>query len=235
MAFEGHLVDMPVIDLLRVFQRGARSGRLFLWTRAEWAVVWFRTGQAAHAVVLEQRERRPLAAGEQAIFHVLGWAEGQFRFVAAEQPEMFLVTIKRPTAALIVEALRRRPSQGARPLPAGLSARTPLRMLPHLAGDDETVHVSVQEWLVLTRIGHRATPAELAAQTGLGLERTLALVARLIELGLVAPAPLADLPARRLTVDPPPALGQRHEGPASVTNLTRAIRRRLQQLGAASA
>lgn len=234
MAFEGYLADMSAIHLLRILQRRTRSGRLFLWTGSEWSVVWFRDGQAGHAIVLDQRERRPVATGELALVHILAWMDGQFRFLASEQPEIFPETIKRPTASLIAEALHRHSSPANPRIPIGLNTQTSLRLISQIA-NDTTVQVSVQEWLVLARIGHRSTPAELALQLSYTVNQILAIVARLIEIGLVALAPLAISPASLHASAQIPLLGQPSESLPSVTNLTRALRRRLSQISAASA
>lgn len=228
MALEGNLADMSLLDLLRIFQRGARSGRLLLWTETEWAMVWFRTGQAAHAVVLDQAQRRPVAAGEPALMHVLGWPGGRFRFLAAARPELYLVTIKRPISALIAEVLR--PGGAvAEPLARPeLAAQTPLRVLPQLPGDD-SVHLSVQEWSVLIKVERYPTPAAIAAQVELELDEALAIVGRLITLGLVGIAP-ATAPADR---KPPLERAQALGAPETAANrLSVAIRRRLSDTGA---
>lgn len=230
MGLEGKLTDMPLLDLLRIFQRGARNGKLALWDENEWALLWIKAGQVVNAIVLSMPDRRPLQAGEHAIFHLFTWTDGHFRYSPDDASDGYAITIRQSTAELIAEALRRR-RLAALPPPVGdLTLWTPLCPVPQGASANEFVKLSVEEWNVLVRIGQQTTAKAIASQTGMPAGRVLEVVSQLIDCGLVIPVTLADLPQRRLTVSPADYAHLASGSEAPISNLTRAIRRRLQQI-----
>lgn len=234
MALEGKLTDMPLTDLLYIFQRGARAGSLVLWNAAELATVWFRQGQPFHALVLSQGDRRLLHKGEGALLALSAWADGQFLYKPDSRTDGQPATIDKPSTVLIAQMNHQRGGAPPRPLPPELTPLTALRLLPEFYGGRAAVELSVEDWTVLTRIKPGTTVEELALMGEMTVERTLHVVAHLITLGLVCTVQLANLPPRRLTVAPPAGLMARQVGEAPVSNLTRAIRRRLQQMASAS-
>lgn len=230
MGLEGKLTDMPVVDLLRVFQRSLRSGKLVIWTEGESALVRLMDGQAINAVVMSTADRRPLHTGEQAIFHIFTWSNGQFRYNPDSASGSYPITIRRPTGTLIAEALQRRRAPSKAPSSGDLTMQTHLLVLPQMAGADEYIRLSLEEWRVLTTIGQQSTVEQIAATTEIPAGKVLALVAHLIDCGLVMPVPLANLPQRRLVVEMPEAIAGTSRAQSPITNLTRAIRRRLEQI-----
>jgi hypothetical protein len=230
MGLEGKLEDMPVLDLLRVMQRSARGGKLVFWNERKWALIWIHEGQAVSAVVLTRPDGHPLRSGEQAVFELCLWTEGNFRYNPDPESAAYPIIIRRPTGALIVEVLQRRKGiVRTEPLSA-LTLHTPLCVLPQMAGADEHIKLNMHEWIVLVRIGQQTTAEQVAAQIELSPEQVLMIVAHLLDCGLIIAVPLSNLPERRLTVDVPGSLTGQGRAQSSITNLTRAIRRRLQQI-----
>jgi hypothetical protein len=219
MGLEGKLSDMPVLDLLRVFQRGASSGKLSVWTEAAHAIVWFQDGQAVNAVVLRRADLRPLFVGEHAILDIFTWPDGNFRFVEGANPTGYAMLITQPTNALIIKALQQRAAAPDRRPADDLTMQTAVVIMTQMAGVDENIHMSIEEWYVLTHIGQQATIEQLVNASGLPAERIFLAVQHLIDSGLVMRTPLDNLPPRQSTA-------------ASDASLTRAIRRRLQQISA---
>lgn len=230
MGLEGKLTDMPMLDLLRVFQRSARTGKLVIWCETEWALLCIKHGEVVTAVVLQRPSRRQLHSGEQAIFQLFTWPEGSFRYTPDDANSCYPITIQRPTGELIVEALQRRRSAAAPAVTAELTLQTRLSVLPQMAGTNEYLRLSVDEWTVLVRIEQHLNAEAITAETGLPPGRVLAIVSHLIDLGLVMPVPLAELPRRRLTVELSGNSEGHPLGQGPITNLTRAIKRRLQQI-----
>lgn len=229
MALEGKLSDMPMHDLLRVFQRSTRSGKLVLWNKAELGLLWLLDGQVVNALVLTKPDRRPLHSGEHAVFHLFGWPDGLFRYSPDPERGSYPITIERPTGKLIGEALKHRASDPISTAWGELTLQTPLRVLPQIADNDEQIPLNSEQWTVLVRIGQGSNAMQVAMQTEMDPQQVLMIVANLIDYGLVMPALLADLPQRRLTVEPPlPSVEAQESTP--ITNLTRAIRRRLKQI-----
>jgi hypothetical protein len=84
-------------------------------------------------------------------------------------------------AELLTEVNRRH--EVIRQLPAGLTADTVVARSPGLAAD--RVHVSASQWALLVRMNARASPRELAIDSGTSVFITTLLVFRLINMGLV--------------------------------------------------
>ncbi|RMG07297.1 MAG: FHA domain-containing protein, partial [Planctomycetota bacterium] len=82
VAMSGDLKDMGAYELLETLAYNAKTGTLDLYTPSG----------AEGSVVLQ--EGLPLAAfcgkleGEPAIYHMLGWARGQYRFVTGIDPDL---------------------------------------------------------------------------------------------------------------------------------------------------
>lgn len=226
MSLQGRLLDVPLIDLLRIFQRGERSGRIFLTSPAERAAIWFQQGQVVHAALAADNGQGQGLVGEAALFALLDWPDGQFRYLAPVDGERYRVTITRSTNLLILEALRR--GEGQRSLPPGLSPHATLRAVPGAIGD-EAGTLSPSELQVVSMIGQRCTAEQIADRLQVECAWVLQVVARLIDLGVVAVAQLLELPQRRVTVAFP---SRAEAGEQGTSNLARAIRRRLSQLRA---
>jgi hypothetical protein len=108
MDLEGTLTNISVLRLLYILQQGSHSGKLLIWSETEWALLWIVGGQVVSAVILGKMDRRPRYAGEQAVFDLFTWTDGRFSYCSDSASGSYPVTIKRPTSALIAEALERR-------------------------------------------------------------------------------------------------------------------------------
>ncbi|NTV62618.1 MAG: DUF4388 domain-containing protein [Oscillochloris sp.] len=223
MGLEGKIADMPILNVLRSLLRSTSSGKLVVWNQEQWALVWLMNGHAVSAVVLHKPDRRPLQTGEQAIFRLFEWNTGFFSFSPdTEESANYPITIKRPTGALIIEAIQR---DTPPPAPATESLlQVPIQLLPQIASSNERVNLSMEEWYVLTHIGQQSTPEHLATKTGLPADRVLRIVDNLIGHGLVIRAPKLQLGLSDLPSEP---TAQRS---AIITNLMRAVKRRLEQI-----
>ncbi|NJO81401.1 MAG: DUF4388 domain-containing protein [Blastochloris sp.] len=230
MGLEGTLEDMPILDLLRVFQSDMRSGKLVLWNDIEWAIVWLTDGQAVSAVVLKKSDRRILQSGEEAIFRLFDWADGHFRYNPETSGKNDQITINRPTNFLIIDALWRHKRARKSPNSIELTIQTPLSVLPHMLKAREHIRLGMEEQMVLDCIGQQTTVQQVMDQTRLSQEQVLMIVAHLVDSSLIVAVPLIDLPQRRLTVTSPGSFADNAHAPTPITNLTRAIRRRLQQI-----
>lgn len=230
MGLEGKLADMPLTDLLLILQRSARSGKLMLQNAAECAFVWLRDGQAVHALVLAMPERRPLYTGEAAAYHLLAWEDGQFRYLPETARADYQFTIRQPTSTLIATALRQRRAEALRAYAEELTPQTVLATVPQLEGMSQQINLEVGEWSLLAQIGPQKTVQQLVEETATSFDQVANIVALLLDYGLVRRLALADLPPRRLVIAPPKRSGDQVRSDTSMTNLTRAIRRRLQQI-----
>lgn len=233
MGLEGKLIDLPIIDLMRIFQRSTRSGKLMLWRETEWALIWLVEGHAVNAVVLNKADKRPLRAGAEALLDLFTWTEGQFRYNYEPASSSYPVAIRQPTGELISEALQRRRIAPPSQLVDELRLYTCLSVLPHMRGLNERVQLSVDEWAVLIRIGQQTTVQQIVTESRLPMAQVQRIVAYLISCGLVMRLQLSDLPPRQDPAVLSDALAsQSGEDAMMCTNLTRAIKRRLQQIAA---
>lgn len=213
MSFAGKLSDMLLIDALRMFQRGARSGKFMLWGTSERGVIWMLHGQIVHAIVLNLNDLRLLHTSEAALQHLLGWSEGHFRFSPGASDSFYPVSITKPTQQLLakVEEAQLVGLQSAHT--AHLTPASMLAALPQIEGLNQKLQMSAMEWVLLVRIGQeRKTLQELAADHSTSYEHIAAMATTLLKHGLVR------------------IVGSQTASEAlAMDNLNTAIRRRLQQ------
>ncbi len=228
MTLKGDLIDLPLLDILHIFQRDGRNGRLSLLKGRERAVIWFQCGEAINALLISDDSQQPPRVGEEAIFALAHWPHGSFRFMPLITDEHDRITITRPTMQLIVEMLQQRAQASLPHLPPDLTMDTALRAPLQMIDLGTRIDLNPMERTILHILRQQHTPAQIVAHTHLTPEQVLCAIARLIDLGLVATVTLADLPDQQL-VAPVPLRTKQH----STSKLVRAIKRRLQQLHAA--
>jgi len=103
----GRLSQMPLVDLLQLFLRSRRSGRLVLQRQGDdWSGAEVEDG----CITLRDGDVIQASCGavesEKALFRLLAWAEAEFVFSPADIQEP--PTILTPTRALLQEGLRQR-------------------------------------------------------------------------------------------------------------------------------
>ncbi len=228
MTLKGDLIDLPLLDILHIFQRDERDGRLSLLKGRERAVIWFKAGQTINALLISDDAKQPPRVGEEAIFALAHWPYGKFRFTPLIAEDHDRVTITRPTMQLIVEILQQRSRTSLQHLPPGLTMETTLRAPLQMIELGTQIDLSPMERTILYILRQQHTPAQIVEQTHLTPEQVICAIARLIDLGLVATVTLADLPDQQL-VAPVPVRAKYNP----TSKLVRAIKRRLQQLHAA--
>ena len=94
---QGRLEEMGIADLMQSLEMGQKSGRLTVRRGGEVCEMYFAAGQCKHA-------RRGKIEGEEAVYPVVHWTEGEFEidFTATTDKE----TITRNTTGLLMEAMR---------------------------------------------------------------------------------------------------------------------------------
>ncbi len=152
----GDLAKLPLADLLQVAHLSRKSGRVELEREGDGESLALegeetqREGERGHVVV---RDGDVLSAeteeveGEKALFRMLAWREGRFRFAARRDPDA-PVKITAPVRALLTEGLRQiaewdRLALQLPPLSATVKLSVQTRELPHI------VHPLTQEVLLL--------------------------------------------------------------------------------------
>lgn len=94
---QGRLEEMSILDLMQSLEIGQKSCKLTVRRRDQICEMFFAAGQCKDA-------RAGELAGESAVYHAVGWRDGEFEidFNGAPARE----TISRTTTGLLMEALR---------------------------------------------------------------------------------------------------------------------------------
>ncbi len=99
MGMLGNLKDMAIADLIQHNCQERKLAALTIQHAGQRAVIYFREGSVAHAV-LDEGE-----AGEAVIYQILGWEEGTFNLEAGVAPPA--ISITRSWSGLLLEGARR--------------------------------------------------------------------------------------------------------------------------------
>lgn len=175
MAFQGSLRELPLPDIIQLVSVSGKTG-MFSLTRGGYphGEIYLRAGQIVHARVGE-------LAGEEAIYELAIWPEGDFLFTPGS--EAGTVSIQRSNTNLLMEAARRIDEWQV------LSKRIPsTRLVPVFTNQATTTSVSLtpQEWSLVCKMDERRSIDEIAAGLGLSAFETCKLLYGLITSGLVA-------------------------------------------------
>lgn len=175
MSLIGTLDEIKLADVLRLFASGRKTGVLKASTGERQALLNLRDGHVVHA-----ESGRLL--GEEAVFDLFGWQEGQLTFVPVEQP--VAPNVDRDIESLIEEAQRVGASFHRRRnlIP---SDRMCFQMGPPPAAPDARVAVGPTEWAVLRCLDGLRDVRELVEATGLSRESVLDVLCALLDAGFL--------------------------------------------------
>ncbi|HPR63057.1 MAG TPA: DUF4388 domain-containing protein [Thermoanaerobaculia bacterium] len=98
MAFQGSLKEIPLPDIIQLVSVSGKTGVFILEKGEERGEIYLREGQIVHAVYLALE-------GEEAIYALSIWPEGDFHFQPGVEPEK--TTIQKSNTNLLMEAARR--------------------------------------------------------------------------------------------------------------------------------
>jgi hypothetical protein len=193
MAFQGSLKELHLPDVIQLVSVSAKTGCFHLSGKAGQGLIYLLDGNIVHAAVDD-------LVGEEAVFSMAVWNEGEFRFAPGEAtPES---TITRSNTNLMMEAARRLDEWRV------LSKRIPsVDMVPVFdapAGQRGQVSLNTQEWFVLAKIDGNRSIRQIAKEGGLSAFDVAKALYGLVGGGLIrfrAPEELAALK----TVPPKPA------------------------------
>jgi CheY-like chemotaxis protein len=96
---QGHLAEMNMIDLMQSLEMGQKSCRLQVQKGAERGELFFANGQCRDAKIGNLQ-------GDDAVYKVLLWAEGEFEIDFNGGSESTATTTTRNTTGLLMEAMR---------------------------------------------------------------------------------------------------------------------------------
>jgi len=146
MAFQGSLKELPLPDIIQLVSVSGKTGKFTLTRDGDRGYIYLKNGQMVHALVGD-------LVGEEAIYSLAIWNQGEFQFNPGEEPER--QTITKSNTNLLMEAARRLDEWRV------LSKKIPsVEHVPELLAREnrhEQVTLNPQEWMLITKIdGHRS-------------------------------------------------------------------------------
>jgi hypothetical protein len=161
--FRGNLIQIPLLDILRLLSLRGQTGRLELENGSHHGEIYLIDGHLVHAVIDAQ-------VGDAAIYTLMDWLQGDFNFVPdAAAPEESLTS---NTEQLLLEGARRVKEWEdiKKVIPS-----TNVVFKLSTSGSPGEINLQPNEWQVLTQVNGARSVAEIAQEMG-GDEFTVAKV-----------------------------------------------------------
>jgi hypothetical protein len=187
VAFQGSLRELPLPDVIQLVAVSGKTGAFTLRNASESGQLFLKRGQIVHASV-------GTLTGEQAVYELARWSEGDFAFEPDAEAES--VTVEKSNTNLLMEAARQIDEWKILSKKIGST-----RMVPVFAPQASRVSVSFTppEWAVITKIDERRSIDEIAAGLGLGAFDVCKVIYGLLTSGVLAlREDLRHLPLDRL-------------------------------------
>src|SRR5436853_5093098 len=150
MAFQGSLKELPLPDIIQLVSVSGKTGKFTLSRDADRGFIFLKNGQMVHAHVAD-------LIGEEAIYSLAIWNQGEFQFSPGEEPER--QTITKSNTNLLMEAARRLDEWRV------LSKKVPsVDYIPELQVREsrhEQITLNPQERLLITHIDGHHSIAEI--------------------------------------------------------------------------
>lgn len=141
MAFQGSLKELPLPDIIQLVSVSGKTGKFTLSRDAERGFIYLKNGQMVHATVGE-------LIGEEAIYALAIWNQGDFQFNAAEEADR--QTITKSNTNLLMEAARRLDEW--RVLSKKIASVDQVPELQTRENRHEQITLNPQEWMIITKI-----------------------------------------------------------------------------------
>jgi hypothetical protein len=150
MAFQGSLKELPLPDIIQLVSVSGKTGKFTLTRDSDRGFIFLKNGQMVHAMVGD-------LIGEEAIYSLAIWNQGEFQFTPSEEPDR--QTITKSNTNLLMEAARRLDEWRV------LSKKIPsVDHVPELLARDnrhEQVTLNPHEWMLITKIDGNRSIAEI--------------------------------------------------------------------------
>ncbi len=156
MAFQGSLKELHLPDVIQLVSVSAKSGCFHLKNGAVTGLIYLSDGNISHAVTED-------LAGEEAIYTMAVWNDGDFRFAPGETTAE--VSITRSNTNLMMEAARRLDEW--RVLQKRIPSADAVPVFDAPAGQRGQVSLNTQEWFVLAKIDGNRSIRQIAREAGL--------------------------------------------------------------------
>jgi len=150
MAFQGSLKELPLPDIIQLVSVSGKTGKFTLTRDSDRGFIYLKNGQMVHAMVGD-------LIGEEAIYSLAIWNQGEFQFNPGEEPDR--QTITKSNTNLLMEAARRLDEWRV------LSKKIPsVDHVPELLAREnrhEQVTLNPHEWMLITKIDGNRSIAEI--------------------------------------------------------------------------
>lgn len=150
MAFQGSLKELPLPDIIQLVSVSGKTGKFTLTHEGERGLIYLKNGQMVHALVAD-------LVGEEAIYALAIWNQGEFQFSAGEEADR--QTITKSNTNLLMEAARRLDEWRV------LSKKIPsVDFVPQLMVREnrhEQITLNPQEWMLITKIDGNRSIADI--------------------------------------------------------------------------
>lgn len=150
MAFQGSLKELPLPDIIQLVSVSGKTGKFTLTRDNDRGYIFLKNGQMVHALVAD-------LIGEEAIYALAIWNQGEFQFNPGEEPDR--QTITKSNTNLLMEAARRLDEWRV------LSKKIPsVDHVPELMAREnrhEQVTLNPHEWMLITKIDGNRSIAEI--------------------------------------------------------------------------
>jgi Domain of unknown function (DUF4388) len=203
MAFQGSLAELHLPDILQLISISGKTGVLHLTSGVLAGEILLNDGKIVHAQLDD-------VSGEEAVYALAMWSQGDFRFDPGVATEMR--TITKSNTNLLMEAARRLDEW--RVLSKKISSTDLVPEFVVQEHRDGQINLNTSEWLILSKIdGHRSVK-EIAAATRLTAFDAAKILYGLVATGLIRLRPSGAAPAPA-AAPPPPAAAVPRAAPAA--------------------
>ena len=157
MSLQGSLQHIQLHDVIQLVSVSGKSGIFHLKKGTEEGRIYLKNGNIVHAELGSIR-------GEEAVYTLAVWAEGEFYFEADIEPSE--ETIKKNNTSLLMEAARRMDEFKV------LSKKIPsFSMIPEFKpqplSSKAHIHLNTGEWLILSKVNGIKSIEDICSETNL--------------------------------------------------------------------
>jgi hypothetical protein len=174
MAFQGSLAELHLPDIIQLVSVSGKTGVFHLTDGDQRGQIYLKDGRIVHAELGD-------LSGEEAVYSLAIWKQGEFRFDAAVEPPR--PTIQKSNTSLLMEAARRMDEWRV------LSKKIPsVDHIPEfviLDNREGQINLNTMEWLLLSKIDGQRSLRAVASATKLDDFEAAKLLYGLVATGLI--------------------------------------------------
>ena len=174
MTFQGSLKELHLPDVIQLVAVSGKSGCFRLSKDGTEGTIYLEGGKIVHAILGR-------LTGEEAVYSLATWTEGNFRFVPGEESPAR--TISKSNTNLLMEAARRMDEWRVLSKKIPSLDRVPRFQVPE--GKQGQINLNTQEWMVLSKIDGKASIEGMADLLGLSTFEVAKLLYGLVTMGLI--------------------------------------------------